>query len=64
MKTILKGMNLWEAVEVGEDPPPLRENPTVNEMKHHAEEVAKEYKALSFIHLAVPEAISVRIMSC
>ncbi|KAF2313323.1 hypothetical protein GH714_010353 [Hevea brasiliensis] len=64
MKALLKGLDLWEAVEMGADPPPLRANPTVTQLKHYAEESAKKFKALSYIHSAVSESIFTRIMAC
>ncbi|KAL4387188.1 hypothetical protein GQ457_09G029600 [Hibiscus cannabinus] len=64
MKAYLRGSDLWDVVETGNDPPPLRNNPTVAQMKHHAEECAKKFKALSIIHAAVTETIFTRIMAC
>ncbi|KAF2305582.1 hypothetical protein GH714_006889 [Hevea brasiliensis] len=63
-EALLKGLDLWEAVEMGADPPPLRANPTVTQLKHYAEESAKKFKALSYIHSAVSESIFTRIMAC
>ncbi|KAF2318538.1 hypothetical protein GH714_008752 [Hevea brasiliensis] len=64
MKTYLRGFDLWEVVETGNGPPPLRANPTVTQLKHYAEESAKKYKSLSIIHAAVTETIFTRIMAC
>ncbi|KAL4291703.1 hypothetical protein GQ457_14G023770 [Hibiscus cannabinus] len=64
MKAYLRGSDLWDVVETGNDPPPIRNNPTVAQMKHHAEECAKKFKALSIIHAAVTETIFTRIMAC
>ncbi|KAL4271407.1 hypothetical protein GQ457_13G027700 [Hibiscus cannabinus] len=64
MKAYLRGSDLWDVVETGNDPPPLRNNPTVAQMKHHAVECAKKFKALSIIHAAVTETIFTRIMAC
>ena len=43
MKTYLKAHDLWEVVEKGREPPALRANPTITQMKHHSEECAKRY---------------------
>jgi len=64
MKAFLRGLDLWEVVEIGRDPPPLRNNPIVTQMKHHADECAKKFKFLSLIHTAVTETIFTRIMAC
>ncbi|KAL4340682.1 hypothetical protein GQ457_08G019310 [Hibiscus cannabinus] len=64
MKAYLRDSDLWDVVETRNDPPPLRNNPTVAQMKHHAEECAKKFKALSIIHVAVTETIFTRIMAC
>ncbi|KAF2319047.1 hypothetical protein GH714_012959 [Hevea brasiliensis] len=64
MKALLKGLDLWEAVDMGADPPPLRANPTVTQLKHYAEESAKKFKALSYIHSAMSESIFTCIMAC
>ncbi|XP_057994944.1 uncharacterized protein LOC131175255 [Hevea brasiliensis] len=64
MKTYLRDFDLWEVVETGNGPPPLRANPTVTQLKHYAEESAKKYKSLSIIHAAVTETIFTRIMAC
>ena len=62
MKTLLKGQNLWETIEFGREPAPLRENPTLAQIKNHEDECARKFKALSFIHLAVSYSIFTRIM--
>ncbi|XP_057984522.1 uncharacterized protein LOC131169324 [Hevea brasiliensis] len=64
MKALLKGLDLWEVVETGADPSPLRANSTVTQLKHYAEESAKKFKVLSYIHSAVSESIFTRIMAC
>ncbi|KAF2310787.1 hypothetical protein GH714_017216 [Hevea brasiliensis] len=64
MKTYLRDFDLWEVVETGNGPPPLRANPTMTQLKHYAEESAKKYKSLSIIHAAVTETIFTRIMAC
>ncbi|XP_052181855.1 uncharacterized protein LOC127794644 [Diospyros lotus] len=64
MAAYLKAYDLWEVVETGRDPPPLPDNPTIAQVKHHSEQVAKKFKALSCIHQAVSEIIFTRIMTC
>ena len=64
MKTYLRGLDLWNVVEIERDPPPLRENPTLAQIKHHSEECAKKFKALSCIQSAVTETIFMRILAC
>ncbi|XVF53096.1 hypothetical protein PTKIN_Ptkin05aG0072200 [Pterospermum kingtungense] len=64
MKTYLKAFDLWEVVETGREPKPLRGNPTVAQMKHYSEEATKKHKALSYIQSAVSDVIFTRIMAC
>ncbi|GKV37176.1 hypothetical protein SLEP1_g45235 [Rubroshorea leprosula] len=64
MKAYLKAFNLWEVVETDQQPPPLRQNPTLAKIKQHTEEVTKRYKALTCIHSAVTDEILDRIMRC
>ncbi|KAK0578492.1 hypothetical protein LWI29_011304 [Acer saccharum] len=64
MKAYLRAFDLWEAVESRRDPPPLRANPTIAQIKQHSEDYAKKYKALSAIRTAVSDTIFTRIMVC
>ncbi|XP_074337504.1 uncharacterized protein LOC141674700 [Apium graveolens] len=67
MKSYLKAMSLWEAIESDEsdvEPTLLPQNPTVAQIKKRDEEVAREAKALSCLHSAVSEEIFTTIMSC
>ncbi|KAF2320048.1 hypothetical protein GH714_022530 [Hevea brasiliensis] len=64
MKTYLKAFDLWNVVETGEDPPPLRANPTLAQIKNHNEESMKKFKALTCIQTAVSDSIFTRIMAC
>ncbi|GKV36117.1 hypothetical protein SLEP1_g44285 [Rubroshorea leprosula] len=41
MKAYLRAFNLWEVVETDQQPPPLRQNPTLAQIKQHTEEVTK-----------------------
>ncbi|KAF2285901.1 hypothetical protein GH714_008818 [Hevea brasiliensis] len=60
----LRAFDLWEVVETGRDPPTLRVDPTVAQIKHHSKECAKKYKALSCLHQVVSNVIFVRIIAC
>ena len=64
MKSYLKAMSLWEAIESDVEPTLLPQNPTVAQIKKRDEEVAREAKALSCLHSAVSEEIFTTIMSC
>ncbi|GLT95077.1 hypothetical protein SLE2022_127820 [Rubroshorea leprosula] len=62
MKAFLKGNDVWDSVEKGFNPSRLPQNPSVAQIKQHAEYVAGSYKALSFIHNAVADEIFPSIM--
>lgn len=64
MKAYLKAYDLWEITETCIEPPPLRANPTVAQIKQHSEDVAKTFKTLSCIQSAISDAIFTRIMTC
>ncbi|KAF2304185.1 hypothetical protein GH714_028401 [Hevea brasiliensis] len=64
MKAYLRAFDLWEVVETGRDPPPLRVDPMLAQIKYYSEECAKKYKALFYLHQAVSDVIFTRIMSC
>ncbi|KAF2319032.1 hypothetical protein GH714_012725 [Hevea brasiliensis] len=64
MKAYLKAFDLWEVTETGRQPGPLREDPTLAQIKAHSEECAKGFKALPCIHASVSEVIFTRIMAC
>ncbi|KAG8645275.1 hypothetical protein MANES_10G049666v8 [Manihot esculenta] len=64
MKAYLKAYDLWEVVETGRDPPPLRDNAMVAQMKQHSEECAKKFKALYCLYFAISDVIFTRIMAC
>ncbi|GKV37173.1 hypothetical protein SLEP1_g45232 [Rubroshorea leprosula] len=53
---------VWESVEDGFHPLMLPNNPTVAQMKQHADYVQASYKALSYIHSVVTDDIFSRIM--
>ena len=64
MLAYFKTYGLEEVVESGFEPPPLPNNPTMAQIRHHNEEVAKEGKALIIIHSAVNDEVFTRIMAC
>ncbi|KAL0373817.1 UNVERIFIED_CONTAM: hypothetical protein Sradi_3297400 [Sesamum radiatum] len=64
MKSYLKSQTLWDAVENDVDPPALRANPTLAQIKKHEEDLAKKPKALTCLHLALSDVIFTRIMAC
>ncbi|XP_074335969.1 uncharacterized protein LOC141673135 [Apium graveolens] len=64
MKSYLKAMSLWEAIESDVEPTILPQNPTAAQIKKRDEEVAREVKTLSCLHSAVSEEIFTTIMSC
>ena len=64
MKIYLKAHDLWEVVKTGREPPQLRVNPTIAQMKHHSEKCIKRYKVMSCIQSVVTYTIFTRIMAC
>ena len=50
MQSYLKALVLREFVLNDVDPPPLGENPTLNQIKHHEGEKSKKPKALYCTH--------------
>ena len=64
MKTYLKAFDLWEILESNKQPTPLRNNPTIAQMKFFNEEKAKRFKALTCLYNAVSEEIFTIIMAC
>ncbi|KAL0373814.1 UNVERIFIED_CONTAM: Retrovirus-related Pol polyprotein from transposon RE1 [Sesamum radiatum] len=64
MKSYLKSQTLWDAVENDVDPPALRANPTLAQIKKHEEDLAKKPKALTCLHSALSDVIFTRIMAC
>ncbi|XP_031253182.1 uncharacterized protein LOC116111124 [Pistacia vera] len=63
MKAFLQVQWLWQYVEENRQPPPLGQNPTLNQMRLHEEETAKAPRALSHIHVAVTDLVFTRIMA-
>ncbi|XP_031275492.1 uncharacterized protein LOC116133971 [Pistacia vera] len=63
MIAFLHGQGLWQYVEESRQPPPLRQNPMLNQMRLHEEETTKAPRALSHIHAAVTDLVFTRIMA-
>ncbi|KAG8493853.1 hypothetical protein CXB51_011152 [Gossypium anomalum] len=63
-KTYLQAHDLWNVVQNDTEPPPLRANPTIAQIRQHNEDCAKKYKAMSCLHSGVSDAIFTRIMAC
>ncbi|XP_042041371.1 uncharacterized protein LOC121786822 [Salvia splendens] len=62
MQAFLEGADLWEAVEVDYEVPPLGDNPTVTQIKANKERVIRKAKARSSLYAAVTPIIFNRIM--
>ncbi|XP_052483006.1 uncharacterized protein LOC128036154 [Gossypium raimondii] len=64
MKTYLQAHDLWSVIENDTEPPPLRANPTIVQMRQHAEERAKKHKAMACLQSGVSDVIFTHIMAC
>ncbi|KAG8491616.1 hypothetical protein CXB51_014995 [Gossypium anomalum] len=64
MKTYLQAQDLWSVVENDIEPPPLKANPTIAQIRQHAEESTKKHKALACLQNGVSDVIFTRIMAC
>ncbi|XP_017635648.1 uncharacterized protein LOC108477639 [Gossypium arboreum] len=64
MKTYLQAFDLWEVFNSDVEPAPLRTNPTVAQIRQHADERTKRHKAMSCIQNYVSDVIFTRIMAC
>ncbi|XP_017621494.1 uncharacterized protein LOC108465629 [Gossypium arboreum] len=64
MKTYLQALDLWEVVNLDVELVPLRVNPTVAQIRQHADERTKRHKAMSCIQNCVLDVIFTRIMAC
>ncbi|KAH0696283.1 hypothetical protein KY290_013634 [Solanum tuberosum] len=64
MKAYLKALSLWETIESEDDPPPLRPNPTIAQMKIYEDVKPRKPKALTCLHSALSDMIFTRIMAC
>ncbi|TYI05726.1 hypothetical protein ES332_A10G109600v1 [Gossypium tomentosum] len=64
MKTYLQAHDLWNIVENDAEPPPLRANPTIAQIRHHSEDCAKKHKGMACLQNGVSNVIFTRIMAC
>ncbi|XP_016730750.2 uncharacterized protein [Gossypium hirsutum] len=64
MKTYLQAHDLWSVIENDAEPPLLRANPTIAQMRQHSEECAKKHKAMACLQNGVSDVIFTRIMAC
>ncbi|XP_016740203.1 uncharacterized protein [Gossypium hirsutum] len=64
MRTYLQAHDLWNVVENDTEPPPLRANPTIAQIRQHSEESTKKHKALACLQNGVSEVIFTKIMAC
>ncbi|KAK5846213.1 hypothetical protein PVK06_002489 [Gossypium arboreum] len=62
MIVYLRSLGLWKVVETDEDPPALRQNPTIAQLKAYDEEILKKDKALTCIHSGLVDHIFTSIM--
>ncbi|XP_048229567.1 uncharacterized protein LOC125370034 [Ricinus communis] len=62
MKTYLKSQGLWKVVETDEDPPALRPNPIVAQLRDHEEQLLRKDKALTCIHSSLANHVFTSIM--
>ncbi|XP_015572621.2 uncharacterized protein LOC107260952 [Ricinus communis] len=62
MKTYLKSQGLWKVVETDEDPPTLRPNPIVAQLRDYEEQLLRKDKALTCIHSSLADHIFTSIM--
>ncbi|WRX24633.1 protein of unknown function DUF4219 - like 7 [Theobroma cacao] len=64
MKAFLRGVNLWNAIENETEVPALRDNAMPTQVKQYEKDIAKKFRALSFIHSTVMQSIFNQIMGC
>ncbi|XP_039017034.1 uncharacterized protein LOC120147807 [Hibiscus syriacus] len=62
MKVYLRFLGLWRVVETDEDPPELRPNPTLAQLRAHDEEMLKNDRALTCIYFGLAYHIFTSIM--
>ena len=63
MESYLETSGLWDLVQT-DMVTKFPENPTIAQMRDYREERRKRYKAKTYIHSAVSEAIFTKIMNC
>lgn len=64
MKSFLKGVNLWNTVEKEIELLVLKGNASQAQVKQYEKDIAKRYRTLFFLHLAVSDSVFSRIMGC
>ncbi|XP_052489892.1 uncharacterized protein LOC128042551 [Gossypium raimondii] len=64
MKTYLQAYDLWEVVNADVEPPPLRANLTIAQIKQHSDNRAKKFKVMSCLQNGVSNVIFTRIIAC
>nr|KYP47879.1 hypothetical protein KK1_030449 [Cajanus cajan] len=62
MKFVLRSQGLWNVVIFEANPPPLRENPTIAQIKAYEEEKLKKDKAITCLHAGLADHIFTKIM--
>lgn len=62
MKTYLKSQGLWKVVETNEDPPALRANPKIAQLRSYEEDLLKKDKVLTCLHSGLADQIFTSIM--
>ncbi|KAK5794785.1 uncharacterized protein LOC108487894 [Gossypium arboreum] len=63
MKTYLQAFDLWEIVNADIEPPPLRANPTIAQIRQHSDNRAKKYNIMSCLQSGVSDVKLTRIMT-
>ncbi|XP_012477471.1 uncharacterized protein LOC105793081 [Gossypium raimondii] len=64
MNTYLQAHDLWSVIENDAEPPSLRANPTIAQIRQHSEERAKKHKAIAYLQNGVSDVIFTCIMAC
>ncbi|XP_040940170.1 uncharacterized protein [Gossypium hirsutum] len=64
MKKYLQAHDLWNVVLNDTEPPPLRANLTIAQIRQHSEDTAKKNKAMSCLQSRVSDVIFTRIVAC
>ncbi|KAH1129702.1 hypothetical protein J1N35_001080 [Gossypium stocksii] len=64
MKTYLQVHDLWNVVENDTEPPPLRANPTIAQIRQHSEKCSNKHKAMACLQNGVSDVIFTQIMAC
>ncbi|KAG8482916.1 hypothetical protein CXB51_024470 [Gossypium anomalum] len=64
MRTYLQAFDLWEVINSDAELAPLTANPTVAQIRQHADESTNRHKAMSCIQNRVSDVIFTRIMAC